>query len=127
MHEAQRVVLLVNGHADNRAVYRTVLEYRGYMVMEAEDGAGGLRLAEVMKPDCVVAEVTYSDDANLEFIRSLKRNDRTSDVCVIVLTASVVKETEELARQAGCTRFFMQPLEPRRLLSEVEELIGLPA
>jgi CheY-like chemotaxis protein len=126
MPVAPRVVLLVNGEEDNRAMYRAVLEHRGFTVVEAEDGAAGLRLAQVVKPDLVVTDVRYTDDANLELIESLRTDERLRDVAVIVVTAGVVAETEQRARAAGCARFFIQPLEPTRLLAAIEELIGSP-
>jgi two-component system, OmpR family, phosphate regulon response regulator PhoB len=127
MRVAQRVVLLVNGHADSRTIYRTLLEHRGYTVFEAEDADGGLRLAELVKPDLLVIDVTFSDDENLRLIRKLRSDEGTRGVAVIATTASVVPETEQKAREAGCTTYFVQPLPPQTLADEVERLIGAPA
>lgn len=38
-------VLMVEDNLDNRIIYRTILEHSGFSVIEAEDGATGVRLA----------------------------------------------------------------------------------
>lgn len=126
MHVAQRVILIVDGRTESRALYRTMLEDRGYTVVEADDGAGGLRLAEVVKPDLVLAQVGGEAEENLVFVRTLREDDRLNDVQVVGIAEGGAATAAKRALEAGCMRCFDEALEPMLLLTVVDELIGAP-
>jgi CheY-like chemotaxis protein len=124
MNAPKRVVLLVDGHADSRAVYRAVLEHDGYTVLEASDGVAGWELAHLVRPDVIVTEVKLPDGGKLEFLRRLKADPKTCDVRVLIVTAQVFDSVRAEARELGCVHFLSKPLEPRRLLATVREAVG---
>jgi two-component system, cell cycle response regulator DivK len=124
MTAARRVVLIVDGHVDSRAVYRTVLEHSGYTVLEAPDGATALDLAFLVRPDAIVTEVKLPDGGSLEFLRQLKSDPRTADVCVLVVTAQAFDHVRRSAEEMGCYSFLTKPLEPGRLLASLAAAVG---
>lgn len=77
-------VLLVDDHAGFRARTRRSLELSGWeVVAEAEDGAGGLRLAREHAPDVVLLDVGLPDRSGLEISAELAR---TTDAKVILVS-----------------------------------------
>jgi CheY-like chemotaxis protein len=125
MHVAQRVILVVDGRAEHRTRVRALLEAHGYTVVEADHGAGGLRLAAVVKPDVVVACVAGDQHPNIDFVRALRSDDRMKDVRLVGITDADDGSLEQ-ARAAGCMRCVQHGTEEDQLAAVVTELIGAP-
>jgi CheY-like chemotaxis protein len=62
-----------------------------------------------------------------EAIRRLKAQDATAGIPVIVLTAHALEKDRARAVEIGCAGYLAKPIEPRRVVEEVELLIGPPA
>ncbi|CAN5635389.1 N/A [soil metagenome] len=116
-------VMIVDGDGDSRSVYRIVLQYYGYEVMEADNGEAALAMVEQTAFDVVVTELTLRLVDGHTLVERLREHDRTRDTCIMVVTARGLQEDRERAEQAGCTRFLTKPLEPQALLREIEHAL----
>jgi CheY-like chemotaxis protein len=56
--------------------------------------------------------------------RELKLDPDTREIPIVLLTAHGYGSVGRRAREAGCATFLPKPCEPRRVLQEVEHLIG---
>jgi CheY-like chemotaxis protein len=120
----KRTVLLVEDNADNRTVYRSVLEHMGYDVQEAADGEEGIRIAGELRPDLILMDLSIPKCDGLEATRRLKAHPDTEAIPVVALTAHALPEDRARANEAGCDSCLAKPVEPARVLAEVERLIG---
>jgi two-component system, OmpR family, phosphate regulon response regulator PhoB len=118
-------ILIVDGDADSRLVYRIMLEHRGYDVDVVEDGESALQYVRQQPVDAVVTELTLRLVDGHTLLERLRADERTRDLCVVVLTARALDRDRARAEQAQCARFLVKPLEPNRLVREMEALIGL--
>lgn len=115
-------ILIVDGDGDSRAVYRIMLEYRGFEVVEAADVLAALDRLAAVSFDVVVTELTLRDRDGHEFVASLRQ--QRPEVCVVVLTARALQEDRTRALAAGCARYLTKPLEPQQLVQEIGGLVG---
>jgi DNA-binding response OmpR family regulator len=121
---AQNVVavLLVNGDDGETETYRHCLEApaAGYAVAIC-DFPDVLDRAGASAPDVIVTDLVLSRAAGgvLELIRSLRQNDRTREVAIIVITARTAPSDYDAAFEAGCDMFLPKPCYPEVLLAEV--------
>lgn len=121
------VILLVEDNADNRGIYRTILEHGGFQVLEAEDGGTGLRLARERKPDLILMDVSVPVMDGWQATRALKADPETRSIPVVALTAHALQADRERAKEAGCDGYIAKPALPRVVLAEVRERLGLSA
>ena len=56
----------------------------------------------------------------------LKADPGTDAIPIIALTAHALEEDREKALQAGCDGYLAKPVEPRRVVQEVERFVGPP-
>lgn len=112
-------ILLVEDNADNRDIYRTVLEHFGYDVIEAHDGEMGIRLARERGPDLILMDISIPKIDGWEATRILKADPETAGIPVIALTAHALTSDRERAKEIGCDGYLAKPVEPRRVLEEV--------
>ena len=116
-------ILLVEDHEDNRNIYRTILEHYGYEVMIAADGRSGLRIARDERPDLILMDLSIPFVDGWEATRQLKQDESTSTIPIIALSAHALAEDRERAHGAGCDGYLAKPVEPRKVLAEVQRFL----
>ncbi|HYJ80917.1 MAG TPA: response regulator [Longimicrobiaceae bacterium] len=119
-------VLIVEDNADNREIYCTILRHHGYSVAEAETGEEGIRIAREVLPAVVLMDVSMPGIDGFEATRRLKADPLTAAIPVIAVTAHALAEDRQRALEAGCDGYLAKPVEPRRVLQEVERIVGRP-
>jgi CheY-like chemotaxis protein len=120
-----RSVLIVEDNIDNRSIYSTILLFVGYSVLEAENGAEGVRLATEYRPDLILMDLSMPVLDGWGAIARLKADPATSDIPVCALSAHVpFGDMLERARTAGFTCYLTKPIEPKEVLKEVAARIG---
>ena len=104
----------------------TLLNYEGHRVIEATDGAEGLRLAQAERPDLVITDILMPKVDGYEFIRQLRLDPTIADTPVIFSSAHY-HEDESLALADACGAFAIlpKPCEPELVLSTVRKALGV--
>lgn len=120
---ANAVILLVEDNADNRIIYRTMLEHTGYTVLEAGDGKTGLETAREAHPDLVLLDISIPVMDGWEVARTLKGDPETAEIPIIALTAHAMAADREKAAEVGCDGYLAKPVEPRRVVEEIKRLL----
>ena len=121
MAESSKTVLLVEDNEDNRTVYRTILEHFGYRVVEARNGEDGIRMAREDLPDLILMDISIPLVDGWEATRILKADPATSTIPVIALTAHALATDRAKAQEVGCDGYLAKPVEPRRVVEEVQK------
>lgn len=119
-----KTILLVEDHEDNRNVYRAILEHFGFRVLVAPDGREGIRMAREHRPDLILMDLSIPHIDGWEATRVLKADQATAEIPVIALSAHALEEDRTRAIQAGCAGYLAKPVEPRRVLQEVQRFLG---
>lgn len=119
-----KTVLIVEDNEDNRIVYTTILQHRGYQVLEARNGEEGIRIAREQHPDLILMDISVPVIDGWKATEILKGDDATSGIPVIALTAHALAEDRETAKNVGCDGYLAKPCEPRTVVAEVEKFIG---
>ena len=122
------VILIVEDNADNRDIYSTILRHAGFEVLEAADGEEGVRLARERMPAVVLMDVAMPGMNGWEATRLLKGDPATASIHVIAVTAYAMAADRQKAQDVGCDGYLAKPVEPRRVLAEVQRVLaGEPA
>lgn len=124
MSDRDKTVLIVEDNEDNRIVYSTILRHHGYRVSEALDGEEGITKARRELPDVILMDISIPLIDGWEVTQTLKREEATSGIPVIALTAHAMPGDRERALKVGCDGYLAKPCEPRAVLAEVNRLIA---
>ncbi len=119
-----KTVLIVEDQIDFLAIQKVYLERHGYRVLAAEDGQEAVRCAREHRPNIILMDLSLPRLDGLGATRELKEDPSTSEIPIVLLTAHGYGSAGRRAREAGCAAFVPKPCEPRRVLQEVEQLIG---
>lgn len=117
-------ILLVEDNEMNRDMLSRRLQRRGYQVEVAVDGQDGLQRATEGKPDLVLLDMDLPVIDGWEVARRLKSDEGTAGIPIIALTAHAMVGDRDQAIAAGCDDYDTKPVELKRLLGKIEDLLG---
>jgi signal transduction histidine kinase/DNA-binding response OmpR family regulator len=117
-------VLVVDDHDLNRELVRSILERRGYEVVQAEDGEAGVKLAHNTHPDLILMDLAMPRKDGFAATRELKADDITRAIPIVALTALAMRGDEDKALAAGVDEYLTKPIDRRRLEEIVDRLMS---
>lgn len=120
----QKTILIVEDQFDFLAVQKIYLEHHGYRVLTADNGQKGLEAARANLPNLILMDFSVPVLDGVGATSELKRDPSTRDIPVIMVTALAYGSVGRRAREAGIAAFVSKPCDPRRVLDEVQNLIG---
>ena len=116
-------VLIVEDEANIRQLVKYNLEKESFQVIEAEDGLQGLRLAKAEKPDLVLLDLMLPQMDGLEVCRSLKGNQATAALPIIMLTAKSEEIDKVIGLELGADDYMTKPFSTRELVARVKAVL----
>lgn len=115
-------VLVVEDNDDVRQYIREQL-VEHFHVVEAANGAEGLRRAQTDMPNLVITDLMMPDMDGLALTQNLKTDLRTSHIPVIMLTAKASQEEKIEGLQTGADVYLTKPFDARELQVQATGLI----
>jgi CheY-like chemotaxis protein len=102
------------------------LRKAGFEVSVAKNGAWGVAEALNNNFDLVIVDMVMPAMSGEEVIKKLKTNDKTKNVPIVVISASVSVEMQRRVEKAGIAAFFVKTqIIPSDLTKKVKELLGI--
>jgi CheY-like chemotaxis protein len=118
--------IVVDDHVDTREGFAEYLRHSGFDVRTAGD-ASELRaiLAEVT-PAAVLMDVQMPLVDGWTLTREIKANERTQQIRVLVISASIGEGFRRAADMAGADALLAKPCDPQRIVVELTRLLDCP-
>ena len=116
MHNSEKdspnlTVLLVEDIDDARYFMRLQLEQRGYVVVEADDGAKAVELALSERPDIILMDLTLPVMDGLAATAMIRNNQEMRDVPIIAVTAHHENDFRAEAKASGFSAYVTKPID----------------
>jgi DNA-binding response OmpR family regulator len=117
------LVLVADDEEDIRALVAFRLKRAGYEVITAADGEEALRLATTRLPDLAVLDMMMPKATGLEVTRSMREQETTRDIPVILLTARAQEADVAHGYEVGADDYIKKPFSPKDLQTRVQTLL----
>jgi len=119
-----RKVLIVDGDAATRREVRAACTQDGYQVLEADNGAEGLKQVDAARPSLVLLEVALPDASGFDVCRELRKKD--SAVPVIMMSSRSDEIDAVVALEIGADDYVVKPLRLRELAARIAAHLRRP-
>ncbi|MFQ6083911.1 MAG: response regulator [Candidatus Aminicenantia bacterium] len=116
-------VLVVDDEKDIIELVRYNLEKEGFKVISATDGEKALEIISKEEPELIILDLMLPGIDGLEVCRVLKRNDQTSSIPIIMLTAKGEETDIVVGLELGADDYITKPFSPRVLLARVKAVL----
>ncbi|OHD57034.1 MAG: two-component system response regulator [Spirochaetes bacterium GWF1_51_8] len=120
----KKLILLVEDNELNRTLIRDLCTYYGYRVIEATNGADGVRMAAEINPDLILMDIQMPLMSGYSAIQKLKENPKTKHLIVIAVTSFAMVSDKTKILAAGVDDFITKPIDTRLLPKMIERYIG---
>lgn len=114
----KRTVLIVDDESDNRELIEQILGEK-FKVLTAADGEEGIRVARSSLPDLILLDITMPKLDGFAVCETLRTNEATRDIPIIMLTASTDVDNRIKSFMTGADDFVPKPFRPKELLARV--------
>ncbi len=117
-------ILVIDDDVQVRQMLKQTLEREGYEVVDAADGAKGIRLYRDEPTDLVITDIIMPEKEGIETIIELKRD--FPDVKIIAISGGGRVDPGhylEIASRCGVDRTFSKPLDRVELLEAIQQLL----
>jgi two-component system phosphate regulon response regulator PhoB len=116
-------ILIVEDERDINDLIGFNLQRAGYEVIKAYDGLEGTELALRERPDLILLDLMLPGRDGYGVFRELRRDSRTSNTPVIMLTARAQTEDRIQGLEAGADDYLTKPFSPKELMLRVQAIL----
>jgi CheY-like chemotaxis protein len=124
-HLMAQKILLVEDHSGLADFLSVYLHSLGYETSWARTSRQGISKALVEIPDLIITDLNLPDMTGVEATAILKQYPATSDIPIVLLTATAVGEWKDKAFNAGVAEYLIKPISPLELANVLRRLTPL--
>lgn len=116
-------VLVVEDEPAIQELIAINLEYAGHSVLRARDAEEATQMVREVLPDVVLLDWMLPGQSGPAFARSLRDNERTRDIPIIMLTARGTEADKIAGLESGADDYVTKPFSPRELMARIKAVL----
>lgn len=120
---ANETILIIEDEKNIRELVRYNLEREGFRVLAEAKGNAGLEAVLREKPALIVLDLMLPEMNGLEICKTLKRNDKTRLIPIIMLTAKSAESDKVVGLELGADDYVTKPFSPREFVARVKAVL----
>ena len=118
-----KTVLIVDDEAPIREMIAVALEMADYRVLEADNAQSAHAMVVDHQPDLVLLDWMMPGTSGVELARRLKREEGTSELPIIMLTAKGEEDNKIQGLESGADDYITKPFSPRELVARLKAVL----
>ncbi|MBI1290068.1 response regulator [bacterium] len=117
------LILVVDDEEDLVELVAFNLERNGFQTVQALNGRDAITLAIEKLPRLIVLDLMLPDVDGLEVFRTLRKNEKTAGIPIIMLTAKADEVDRIVGLELGADDYVTKPFSPRELVLRVKGIL----
>ncbi|PCM42964.1 phosphate regulon transcriptional regulator PhoB [Marinobacter sp. ANT_B65] len=118
-----KTVLIVDDEPAIREMIAVALEMADYDCMEAADAREAHALIIDRQPDIILLDWMLPGSSGIELARRLKKEETTTNIPIIMLTAKVEEDNKIRGLEVGADDYITKPFSPRELVARLKAVL----
>jgi DNA-binding response OmpR family regulator len=120
----RKIMLVIDDNSDVRYFIKSHFS-TNYQVLEGENGLDGWNIALKTIPDIIICDVMMPDIDGFELCRKIRKDERTSHIPIILVTALGSREHEIEGLSYGADDYITKPFDLVILQTKVENILSV--
>ncbi|MCX5750418.1 MAG: response regulator [Candidatus Saganbacteria bacterium] len=116
-------ILIIEDEKDIVEAIEYNLKKEGFKVSHAYDGPTGLKLAKDKIPDLILLDLMLPDISGLDICKSLKKETRTANIPIIILTAKGTEADKIVGLELGADDYITKPFSMKELITRIRTIL----
>lgn len=117
-------ILIAEDEPDIRELVMLTLQFSGYDVVSARDGAEAVEIAQNDHFDLILMDVRMPRMTGYEACRRLREIDATRDIPIIFLSAKGQESEVKAGLEAGADQYILKPFAPDELTRKIQAVLS---
>jgi DNA-binding response OmpR family regulator len=117
-------ILIAEDDKDIRDLVVLTLQFNGFDVDAAEDGAMAVEKAAKAQYDIILMDVRMPRMTGYEACRRLKEIDSTKDIPIVFLSAKGQEAEIQTGIDAGAADYILKPFSPDALVNTINKILN---
>jgi len=122
--DKDKKILIIDDEPAIHRLLKTILETEGYSILGIEERGDTRESVARGKPDLIILDLMMPEVDGFEILESLKSDEQTRDIPVIILTVRSLKEDREKAMALGADLYITKPFRPEDLVQAVRKVLS---
>ncbi len=122
-HQPIPTILVAESDDDARFLLKSLLELKGFQVLEANDGEEAVEIALCKRPDLLLIQLKLPVVSGFTAIRRIKKHGELHDIPIIAISMNNPTTNHNLALAAGCSAHLENPIEFDHLEVLIDRLL----
>lgn len=119
--------LIVEDNDNNMELISFILEANGEDTLKAINGVEGVYRALHEKPDYIILDIQLPDIDGLEVLNRIRASEEGKNIPVIAMTSYAMSGDKEKMIKAGCNGYIEKPIDPERVINQIQEVLKTAA
>ena len=98
-------------------------KHAGYAVKVAHAVLDARDVVDEALPDLIVLDWMLPDKSGIDFARELRKEDRTRDLPILMLTARATEDDKVRGLEVGADDYVTKPFSPKELIARIKALL----
>jgi phosphate regulon transcriptional regulator PhoB len=116
-------ILIVDDEKDIVKMLDYNLKKEGFRTVLAYDGEDAIDLANRDNPDLIILDLMLPGMDGLEVCKTLKKENKTAKIPIIMLTAKVQEADKIVGLELGADDYITKPFSPRELIARIKAVL----
>lgn len=119
---ANTILVVEDEHAIQELI-SVNLNFMGYKVLRAYNAEQAQQLIDAELPDLILLDWMLPTVSGLNVARTLRQNERTKHVPIIMLTAKSTEEDKVAGLESGADDYITKPFSPKELVARIRAVL----
>ena len=118
-------ILVIDDDPDSIEIITSILKTNKFKSKGVTESANAIDETQEYNPALIVLDLTMPEPDGWEILRNLKKNSKTSEIPVLMLTNRDRIIDVEKSFKAGANDYIMKPVKSKVLIERIRKLLNL--
>ncbi len=119
-----KTVLIIEDNEDNMELITYIMQENGYGTLQAFTGLQGVDMAINMRPDFILLDIQLPDIDGYEVLKRVRKSEINGSIPIIAMTSYAMTGDREKMLAAGCNGYIEKPVDTRRVIKQINRILG---